>query len=354
MKRIISLFLVCVLMFCSVNVINASGDNASVIKSLKVESDVIAYAEDMLPKHVGVLDMYGRGDRYDLGDGFTLLNVEENTFSTCFAVLLGEDMVAILEIGRDGEKFYSSLSESFAKELQELLERKNNASFVLLTDGVHLQAYDGKEVYVLFELYDDGTEFVDLSKKIKLNFSQLMDVNPKNKLIIGSDLNVGRAVDGPRSYRTLLVKGVSQSGSTCWAATCAAIINYYKGTVLDDVTVAKYIYGNNWNQGGTWTEIKKAYNHWGLSPSQTGVISFDNVISNINQGKPMHLGLNGHSVGLIGYEDWRNVAGSGNEKILILLEPNGGVRKSVTMNSTGNFNYSLGGGNNAWIYTRKF
>ena len=103
-----------------------------------------------------------------------------------------------------------------------------------------------------------------------------------------------------------------------------------------------------------WSGIKKAYNHWGLYPSQTGVISFANVKSIINANKPMHLGLKGHSVGLIGYEDWVGSVGGSNSRILILLEPNGGVHKSVELNSSGNFTYRLGGGANAWKYTRKF
>ena len=39
---------------------------------------------------------------------------------------------------------------------------------------------------------------------------------------------------------------------------------------------------------------------------------------------------------------------------LLLLEPNGGVHRSVKLNSSGNFTYSLGGGSNAWKYTRRF
>lgn len=66
----------------------------------------------------------------------------------------------------------------------------------------------------------------------------------------------------------------------------------------------------------------------------------------------MHLGLKRHSVALIGYEHW--IENYGGDRILILLEPNGGVKKSVTLNSKGNFNYDLGGGSSAWVYTREF
>ncbi len=75
--------------------------------------------------------------------------------------------------------------------------------------------------------------------------------------------------------------------------------------------------------------MKKAYDHWNLYSSQTGRISFNSVKSKINADKPMHLGL----VGLIGYEDW--------------VSSNGGIQKSVTLTSSDNFTYSLGGGSDS-------
>ncbi len=40
----------------------------------------------------------------------------------------------------------------------------------------------------------------------------------------------------------------------------------------------------------------------------------------------MHLGLTGHSVALIGYNKWMD--NYGGDRILILLEPNGGVKRN--------------------------
>ena len=211
-------------------------------------------------------------------------------------------------------------------------------------------------------LYNDGNEVGELSSNFTLSLSSL----PKNSLqselkteIKADDFLHGNlyptAIDGPTSYETLGVQGVSQGNHPwCWAATCAAMINYLKGKSLSASKVANYVFPNNPEQGGTWDDIKKAYNHWGLYPSQTGVISFTRVKSEINSHKPMHLGLKGHSVGLIGYEDWSGSGGGSNDRILILLEPNGGVHRSVKLNSSGNFTYSLGGGSNAWKYTRRF
>lgn len=98
--------------------------------------------------------------------------------------------------------------------------------------------------------------------------------------------------------------------------------------------------------------MKKAYNHWGLYPTQTNRISFGNIRTILDNNKPMHLGLTGHSVGLIGFR-YLDLGAGEYERILILLEPNGGVRKTVTLKSNNNFDYYLSR-ENAWIYTRKF
>lgn len=192
--------------------------------------------------------------------------------------------------------------------------------------------------------------------------SSLSEVSPQSDLRTELSTNelldesiYPTAIEKPRAYKKLGVRGVSQgSNPWCWAATCAAMINYLKGKSLSASEVAEYVFPNNPVQGGTWNDMKKAYNNWGLYPSQTGVITFKQVKRYIDSYKPMHLGLKGHSVGLVGYEDWVGSGGGNNDRILILLEPNGGVHRSVYLNSSGNFTYDLGGGSNAWKYTRRF
>lgn len=304
----------------------------------------------------------GSVEEYSFGEPFTVFNVEENTNSSCFPVLQNEDIVAILEISENQGEYNSSLSVSFARELEDIFDSNMMKSFVLLTDGVHLQAFDGENSVEIFKLYDDGNAVRELSSSFTLSLSSLSKISSQSDLkteLRANDFLYSSphpiVTDGPKSYKTLGVRGVSQGNHPwCWAATCAAMVNYLKGKSLSASNVANYVFPDNPEQGATWSDIKKAYNHWGLYPSQTGVISFAEVKSGINSHKPMHLGLKGHSVGLIGYEDWVGSAGGCNDRILILLEPNGGVHKSVGLNSSGNFTYSLGGGSNAWKYTRRF
>ena len=367
MKKILSILLVLAIILATPVSAFAEGNSVDGIKSLKTQAELVEYAENIFPEHLHALieigDLDGSIGDYSFGEPFTVFNVEENTNSSCFPVLKNERIVAIFEISKNQGEYNSSLSVSFAKELEDLLNRSTMKSFVLLTDGLHLQAFDGENSVEIFKLYNDGNEVGELSSKFSLPLSALSNVLPqsdlKSELRGDSFLTRSRYPDypdGPISYKTLNVQGVSQGNNPwCWAATCAAIINYLKGTSLSAYDVAKYVFPNKPGQGGSWSDMKKAYNHWGLYPSQTGVISFDEVKSDINSSKPMHLGLKGHSVALIGYEEWVAPVGGGcNDKILILLEPNGGVRKSVKLNSSGNFTYSLGGGANAWQYTRRF
>ena len=359
-KKILAVLLIAILAIGNTSLVMAQEKTNPQILSLNDDYDLSNYAYSVFQKHLHALinteELKEDVSQYSLGESFTIFNVKEKTHSTCFPVLCNSKMVAILEVNKVGREYTSTLSQSFAKELEKRLLDNEKKSFILITDGVHLQAFDGIDIDEIYQLYDDGQKSTDLSTNLDFDMSELPKHLMHSDITITQSygLAITRGPAGPTSYKTLNVKGVSQGNHPwCWAATCAALINYYKGTSLTASTVANYVFPGNPEKGGTWTDIKKAYNHWKLYPSQTGVISFSNVKSIINSNKPMHLGLKGHSVGLIGYEDWVGAISS-NDRILILLEPNGGVIKSVSLNSSGNFTYSLGGGSNAWQYTRKF
>lgn len=345
----------------------ASQNSDTKIKSAEVKLDVVKYANQVFPEHLtSLIDSGEYADdqkSYSMGEPFTIWNCVNQNCTDCFPIWNKDKIVGIIDI-EEGDELNSSFSKSFSEELESLLKQENGKNYFLLTDGNNLYSYDGIDSKVIYQIVPNNEPAhiqipVDISNfDITLTMDDL-----KTKLVNNSkykSLKLPIKLTGmpkPRSYKTLKVKGVSQSGNTCWAATCAALINFYKGKSLTDKTVAKYIYGKNWNRGATWKQIKKAYNHWGLSPTQKSRIKFTTIKSKINKRKAMHLGLAnskvGHSVGLIGYEDWTGVKGSSNSKILILLEPNGGVHKSVTLNSSGNFNYSLLG-RNVWELTRIF
>lgn len=333
------------------------------IACLEVGEETVNYAVNVLNKHLHALRQVNEFDDlsndYYLGEPFTIFNVTSNTNSTCFPVLSNNNIKGILEVTENDGEFNSSFSVSFSKELEDFLKSGVMKNFVLITDGVNLQAFDGNNSVQIFKLYDDGKDNIeDLSSKFNESFATLSYKSPVNELNnVINELKYSNdikptGVDGPRAYKTLNVRGVRQGNHDwCWAATCAAIINYLTDNHVSAFNVAYYIYPVNTNRGAGWPEIKKAYNYWELYPYQTGVISFQRIMDNINDYKPIHLRLgyiddnghhHGHSVGLIGYEDWSGSYGGYNDRILIILEPNGGIHRSVTLNYNDNFSYNLG------------
>lgn len=363
MKRFVAILLSLVLMMSLSLNINAQSEKTTILMGLSPSNETLNYANQVFDKHINIMfevgDLTGNKTDYSLGSPVTVFNVVNNTYSFDFPVITNNNIVAILEISENKGEFNSSLSVSFATEITKIFDNKDLSDVVLLTDGVVLQAYDGKHSVNVYMMYAEKTSDKNLGEKFDLNAYDLtsrLSLDDLLSPLVVEKRHVLRGIDRPTSHRTLGVQGVSQVGNTCWAATCAAIINYYKGSSLSAVDVARYVFGNSWNQGGSWTNMKQAYNHWGLYPSQTGVVSFVTVKNTINSGNPMHLRLSGnvgHSVGLIGYEDWVGSSSGSSDRILILLEPNGGVHRSVSLNSSGNFIYELGG-KLSWANTIKF
>lgn len=333
------------------------------VKGMPVDKETIDYAKGVFPKHLCALmscgELEGNMQQYSLGEAFTVFNVVDDTYTECFPVLKDGEFTAVLEVLKDGTEYNSSLAVSFADELKKFICENENKQYVLLSDGNCLEAYDGENSYKIYEQYGETNENL-FERNLSRYFHKEISTLSINEVSNYTDeyiytASVSRNLNAKTSSRTLDVKGVPQGKHPwCWAATCAAMINYLEKENLSASDVANYVFPNNPEQGGNWTNMKKAYNHWNVYPFYNNIISFSKVKTNINSGVPMHLMLDGHSVGLIGYQDWTGVTGGNNEQILILLEPNGGVHKSVALNSSGNFKYDLGGGEDAWIHTIEF
>lgn len=363
MKKFLSLLLSVVMMFTLSIPAFAANNGPSKIVSIETSSELYNYATRTFPQHLHALletgDLPDSASNYTLGQSFSIFNTETQTNSACFPVLYNGEIIAIFEVSTVSSEYQSSLSISFANELSAFLTSGQMKNFVLITDGVHLHAFDGNDSVGIFQLYPGEKAFTlsnsnyisSLFSKTQVTTTAYTDLTTSQSQF----LLTPRGLVQPKEYKTVNVKGVSQGAHPwCWAATCAALINYYKGESLTAKTVAEYVFPKDSEQSAYWDDMKKAYNHWKLYPTETEVISFSDVKSKINSNKPMHLGLKGHSVGLIGYEDWVGVPYENDSRILILLEPNGGVHKSVTLNSSGNFSYNLGGGADAWLSTRIF
>lgn len=106
----------------------ADGNSVNGVRSLETQTELLEYATNVFPKHLHALveigDLNGAVEEYSLGEPFTVFNVEENTNSSCFPVLQNEDIVAILEISENHGEYNSSLSVSFARELEDILNSR--------------------------------------------------------------------------------------------------------------------------------------------------------------------------------------------------------------------------------------
>lgn len=365
-KKWISVLLASLLIFANLgNVAYATSSeptNENTLLSYISPSEIDNYANQVFEKHLsaaihsGDLETFGLSSNniadYTLGSSFSVTDISTQQNTYFYPVLCNGNIDGLLQVLYCNNEYSSSLGDSFSNEITDLLAQAGVNTYQLYTDGNNLYAYNGTEVSKIYQVYIDDTGIANLEIAATSRSAQLKEITLQDLTTstTARDSNVPALASSPSSYKTIDVTGVSQgSHPWCWAATCAALINFYEGESLTASQVANYVFPDNPEQGGTWENIQTAYNHWDLYPTQTGRISFSSVKSNINDDLPMHLGLTGHSVGLIGYEDW----GLFGDDILIILEPNGGVRKTVTLKSNGNFDYYLSG-SDSWNYTREF
>ena len=98
-----------------------------------------------------------------------------------------------------------------------------------------------------------------MSLNFDLSISDLPRTLSYSEITSKSNTNIplARGTIGTSSYKAIEVRGVYQGNHPwCWAATCAALTNNYKGTSLTAATVANYVFPANPEQGGSWNDIK--------------------------------------------------------------------------------------------------
>ena len=141
--------------------VSASFNIGSDLKSLNINDEIMDYSERLLPIHLNAMisigEYIGNVNNYNLGEPFTVLNPMSNEVSFFFPVIYENDMIALFKISDDNGELSASLSSYFVNELKTLLLSNTNKEFVLLTDGVILQAYDGNECSTIYKLYEDNS-----------------------------------------------------------------------------------------------------------------------------------------------------------------------------------------------------
>lgn len=357
-KKIIIIFLS---VLCSVNLVFAKCSNAG-IESVIASEDVINYAKEVSKQHFYTIkDDFGSFGfkntnpySYKLGGYFTIYNYIDDSVIYEFAILSNDEIVGFLEVTDIEGELCSIMSKSFAEEMNKLfIELKY--TYELISNGNQIYAVSNNDkilVYSQSEIINDEFDIKYGERYSNNMFVQTLE-NIKINATFLCELSINRgSTSSPLSYKTLNVSPVRQYKDTCWAATCAAIINYKKGLNLTYYDVSSFIHPNNPYTAGTVGECCTAYFHWNIATTTHNKISFSSIKTEINNFRPMHLylykdAIYGHMVSLIGYEDWED------RDIVILLEPNDGLRKTVTLTSSGGFNYILGANTYTWARTIK-
>ncbi|WP_066496678.1 papain-like cysteine protease family protein [Abyssisolibacter fermentans] len=231
-----------------------------------------------------------------------------------------------------------------------------NTEKLISLKNKHLRMVDySGDVYAVSEgipyLILDNKNFNSNSnelKNMKFNKSKVQEIIPAEKQLYLAEI-VGKSDE----YNGLDMDIVLQGNHPwCWAATCAAIINYIQNENLSARDVVEYVFGSAVDMGGTWKNMKKAYNHWGLTPREYKTLTYSEVKNLINNNQPIHIGMytstSGHSMTLRGYEKW-----SDGDIIYYAIDPNYNHYVSFDGDESGeNIYYILGGSAFYWQKSR--
>ena len=364
-KKVNYILIVCLIIMvsfqCTSPVKAVSMLSAHIVTS-KIPSEAINFAAKEFPKHKGALmrskDKYdfqlNKVEKFSLGTPFSVFSYNDNNVSQSdiyhFPVLENSKIVALFSVTKTKDNsFTATLSKSFASELEQLVKSNESKNFRLYDIEDNIIAADKSTFVTLSENKVNNKKTVIDSLKIKkINESANKNMSSKkykeDKVSLynqSSEVINYSNPDAPIDYAYLGVPIVLQgSHPWCWAATCASIINYIKGESLSAGTVVQKVYGSQVDQGGGWTEIKKAYNSWGLYPYQTSYMTYSQTKSYLKGYYPIHARMfaatEAHSMTLRGFEEYDN-----SSNLYLLIDPNKSYYVSVTAYNNGNNVYYI-------------
>lgn len=266
-------------------------------------------------------------------------------------------------------KYSATLEKGFGEALESLKENSLNSKFRILSTKNGLYAVNSENSVKLLK-EDDNNQVIEPSsselRKINRAIIEKKSISDIEKTSIICEDSTKENVNNNFIFNVISnpinkyldVSIVRQSGNTCWAATCAAIINYETRsstrTSLSDIDVAKYVYGDDWNKGGLVKEELKAYNHWGLYRTYySSSISYSKAVEQLQSGSPIDCGFYayrnvlmnyGHAMTCRGFVEYEN-----GSKYFSLIDPNSSSYVSVTAyDNTNDVTYILNGRTYYW------
>jgi len=303
---------------------------------------------------------------FKLGHAFTCYYYNDSSLKSekgySYPVLYGNKIRGIFSLVKNSNgEFTSTLTKSFSEKLSKL----NQDNFIIVNANNNIFAVS-KNNSILLEKSTNKSN----SNFNKLSAAQLSKINSliksqstleediTNPISSTNNLNFSSKITAVASSKTLPVSIVLQGDHPwCWAATCAALINYDKNLSITKEDVVNYIFGSLVEEGGSDSDIMNVYKHWGLSPKEyTSPLSYNQTVSYINNNDPLNTLMyydegysdaEGHSMSLIGYSSTRT-----GYKTYKMIDPNMDYYVSVKATTSGsNIYYSLDGYDFYWSET---
>lgn len=303
---------------------------------------------------------------FKLGHAFTFYYYNDSSLKAekgySYPVLYGNKIRGIFSLVKNSNgEFTSTLTKSFSEKLSKL----NQDNFIIVNANNNIFAVS-KNNSILLEKSTNKSN----SNFNKLTSTQLSKINSliKSQNTLKEDItkpipstnniNFSSKITAVALSKTLPVPIVLQEDHPwCWAATCAALINYDKNLSITKEDVVNYIFGSLVEEGGSDSDIMNVYTHWGLSPKEyTSPLSYNQTVSYINNNDPLNTLMyydegasdaEGHSMSLIGYSSTRT-----GYKTYKMIDPNMNYYVSVNATTSGsNIYYSLDGYDFYWSET---
>lgn len=267
-----------------------------------------------------------------LGEAVQTYEYLQDGFSPCitmYPLIYGDDIV-LWAIETEGSY---QITTELTYSINDYIDADTEFSIVYADGGSYLYA-DGE--FVLLSEYDYGA-----------SDREVLDGNENGDTLVLSSLSESEPLNyyGITTYaaNTLYecdVDYVEQGEDLCWAASCASIVNYKKGTNFNSLDVNNYFSSYNPNgEGEVYTEdIPYVLYLYGLSYSyEEEAPSAQIILKNIKLDYPIYGGFRGvgnslrHGCVLYGIDT--------RDETICIMDPNYGFT-TVSPTSTGEYKYT--------------
>lgn len=235
----------------------------------------------------------------------------------------------VIKFSDDNNTIYQ-FTDAFVDVIDNYVDDETKIAFVY--DSNNCYVYDGNTLHIVAQSSVCMKSRSDITDLSEIDFSGIELGNYANTYTLQYSAN--NINSRAQAYIYCNVSFVSQNppSNICWAASAACIVNYLRGYSLTAETVARYRFGENYDQLLSSYYLDDVLNSYGLSYSFFLQVPSDSVMySNIYNGYPIMArfvsSYGGHAVVVYGI----NITGG----YIVLMDPEYGSARA---------NYSLANG----------